>query len=413
MPASAGRLSHVRRCRSVRISRVDVPPPRTGLYPRPRHAAPCSGPTPPAALRHLCAAPDAAVSEIKANSVMNPTARRQPDTTKTTTSGGNSRLKYGASAMQGYRDTMEDAHVAFEDLDVNTNTSFFGVYDGHGGGAVAKYCAKHLHNEVLRHSEFSSNLPNALRNAFFSLDVLLRDKKSSKELTDYKSGYEYFRTVERSSWLTCGPCQQKSVYDGPLDEGSTACVVLIRNNQIIVGNAGDTRCVLSRNGQATALSTDHKPNVPAETRRIEAAGGSISACRGAFRINEGIAVSRSIGDLRYKQNNNFGPELQALTCSPEIRFEQITDDTEFLVIACDGVWDVMSNQAVVDFVNRSIRHGGLELPIICQNLLDEAITSRPASMDNMTVILVQFEHAGRNEEITESSNRRRRSSSEL
>uniref|UniRef100_A0A0D3FXK6 protein-serine/threonine phosphatase n=1 Tax=Oryza barthii TaxID=65489 RepID=A0A0D3FXK6_9ORYZ len=291
-----------------------------------------------------------------------------PDITKSTHSGGNTVLAYASSAMQGYRSTMEDAHATIENLDAPTNTSFFGVYDGHGGSAVAR------------------------------MDEMLRNQAASKELTEYGSGNEYWRTAGRS-WLRCAPCVQGPVYCGPLAEGCTACVVLIRNTQIVVGNAGDARCVISRNGQAIALSNDHKPNFPEETQRIVAAGGSVSFSRGSHRVNNGIAVSRAIGitymfvggDLSYKNNKKLRPEQQLLTCSPEIRADQLTDDTEFLVIACDGVWDVLANQAVVDFVCLHLNNG-VELSVICESLLQEAITRDPPSTDNMSVILVRFLH---------------------
>uniref|UniRef100_A0A0E0KSE6 protein-serine/threonine phosphatase n=1 Tax=Oryza punctata TaxID=4537 RepID=A0A0E0KSE6_ORYPU len=325
-----------------------------------------------------------------------------PDISKSTYSGGNTRLAYASSSMQGYRSTMEDAHATIENLDVPTNTSFFGVYDGHGGCAVARYCANHLHNKVFEHQDFSCNLPNAVRQSFFRMDEMLRNQAASKELTGYGSGSEYWRTAG-SSWLRCAPCAQGPVYCGPLAEGCTACVVLIRTNEIVVGNAGDARCVLSRNGQAIALSNDHKPNFPDETQRIVAAGGSVSFSRGSHRVNNGIAVSRAIGiaymflggDLSYKNDKKLRPEQQLLTCSPEIRTEQLTGDCEFLVIACDGVWDVLSNQAVVDFVRLHLNNG-VELSVICESLLQEAITQDPPSMDNMSVILVRFLHSDDN-----------------
>ncbi|XP_006653569.1 probable protein phosphatase 2C 42 [Oryza brachyantha] len=315
----------------------------------------------------------------------------QPKTSKDTQSGANTRLAYASSAMQGHRSTMEDAHAALENLDVSTNTSFFGVYDGHGGCAVAKYCANHLHNVVREQGNFRQDLPSALRSAFFRMDEMLKNQSACKELTKYGSGSEYFRTVDKSSWLKCTTCVQRPTYQGPFHEGCTACVVLIRNNQIVVGNAGDARCVLSRNGQAIALSNDHKPNFPAETQRIHAAGGYVSFSRGSHRVNDGIAVSRAIGDLFYKQNKTLGSDGQMLTCSPEIRSEQITDDTEFLVIACDGVWDVLPNQEVVEFVSIRLRNG-MDLSTICESLLNEALTHVPPSMDNMSAILVRFLH---------------------
>ncbi|KAK1650522.1 hypothetical protein QYE76_068327 [Lolium multiflorum] len=116
-------------------------------------------------------------------------------------------------------------------------------------------------------------------------------------------------------------------YEGPQIEGSTACVALIRGNQIIVGNVGDSRCVLSRNGQAIDLSTDHKPNEAGERARIEAAGGSVVQREvlvfdalgrmrielGAYRVDGIIAVSRALGDFQFKKNNKL-----KFKCDPDI-----------------------------------------------------------------------------------------------
>lgn len=330
-------------------------------------------------------------AERKANSAMSAFENMRAVTSKNTYRGGNGRVEYAVSAMKGHRPNMEDAHATLEDLDVSTATSFFAVYDGHGGHAVAQYCATHFHLEVLNHPEFRSNLPNAVGRAFFRMDELLREQEAREELTRL-SGKDYYEQPDRASFLNCF-CVKRPSYHGPIDEGCTACVALIRGSQIIVGNAGDSRCVLSRNGQAIALSTDHKPNVPNEIQRIQNAGRSIRYSRGAYRIDDGIAVSRAIGDMKFKKNKDLSPRLQALTCSPEIRSESITDDTEFLAIACDGIWDVLSDQELVDFVGLYIR-SEMNLGSVCEALLDHCL-ARPGALDNMTVILVRLNHAKR------------------
>uniref|UniRef100_A0A494G8Q0 protein-serine/threonine phosphatase n=1 Tax=Solanum lycopersicum TaxID=4081 RepID=A0A494G8Q0_SOLLC len=82
--------------------------------------------------------------------------------------GGNDRVKYGLSSMQGWRATMEDAHATIPDLD--TSTSFFGVYDGHGGKVVAKFCAKYLHQQVLKHEAYlHGDIGTSVQKAFFRL----------------------------------------------------------------------------------------------------------------------------------------------------------------------------------------------------------------------------------------------------
>ncbi|XP_062185999.1 probable protein phosphatase 2C 42 [Phragmites australis] len=315
-----------------------------------------------------------------------------PVTLRTTTHGGNGRLDYAVSAMQGYRENMEDDHATVLDLDTATATSFFGVYDGHGGPAVAKYCAKHLHIELRKHEDFHNNLPNAVEATFLRMDEMLRDRKAGWELSKY-GGNEHWRKYRRNLLITyfLPLCVQRLAYVGPEGDGCTACVAIIRGNQIIVGNAGDSRCVLSRNGQAIELSTDHKPNLPDETQRIQNAGHEVTVNqdRGNIpRIDDGIAISRSIGDLMYKDNASLGPQNQALTALPEIRNEEITDDTEFLVIACDGIWDCMTSQEVVNYV-RLYLNNNVEPRHICESLLTHCL-AQPRGRDNMSVILVRF-----------------------
>ncbi|KAJ1271760.1 hypothetical protein BS78_06G150400 [Paspalum vaginatum] len=318
-----------------------------------------------------------------------------PVTRKTTEKGGNETLDYAVSAMQGFRPTMEDAHAAVLNLGTSPATSFFGVYDGHGGPAVSKYCARHLHNELRKQEQFRDDPRIALERAFLRMDEKMRERKAGWELCAY-GGNEHWSDYKHATRFTrylpiCG----KPPYEGPVMDGCTACVVLIRGNQIIVGNAGDSRCVLSRNDQAIELSTDFKPNLPAERQRIENAGHqvAISEARGNIaRIDDGIAISRSIGDLRYKNNTQLSPMQQAVTAFPEVRSENITHDDQFLIIACDGIWDVMSSQEAVDFV-RLYSSSNVELEFICEALLGHCV-SRARGTDNMTVILVRFKTPG-------------------
>ncbi|PUZ47869.1 hypothetical protein GQ55_7G200700 [Panicum hallii var. hallii] len=319
-------------------------------------------------------------------------ARSVPVTAMATESGENGRLCYAVSAMQGYRDTMEDAHRVVLDLDAATATSFFGVYDGHGGPAVSKYCAKHLHNELRKHADFGRDPIAALERTFLRMDEKMKTRKAAKELCEY-GGNEYWenykKAIHSSRFLPI--CGEKPPYDGPTSDGCTACVVLIRGNQIIVANAGDSRCVLSRNSQPIALSTDFKPNVPSERIRIENAGRTVTVteARGNIpRIDEGIAISRSLGDMTYKDIEGLSPLQQPMTALPEVRTEDITHDSQFLIIACDGIWDCMTNRQAIDFV-RIYLESNISLAAICEAMLTHCLAT-PRGRDNMTVMLVRF-----------------------
>ncbi|XP_065034091.1 probable protein phosphatase 2C 11 [Musa acuminata AAA Group] len=178
-----------------------------------------------------------------------------------------------------------------------------------------------------------------------------------------------------------------SDFSGPTS-GSTACVAVIRNNQLIVANAGDSRCVLSRKGRAISLSTDHKPYLVEEKERIVKAGGFIQA----GRINGSLNLTRAIGDMEFKQNKFLPAEKQVVTCNPDINIVELCDDDEFLILACDGVWDCMINQQLVDFITEHIKTESC-LSAVCERVLDRCLAPSTISeegLDNMTMILVQF-----------------------
>ncbi|XP_040376799.1 probable protein phosphatase 2C 21 [Oryza brachyantha] len=312
-----------------------------------------------------------------------------PVTAKVSDAGENDRVKYASSTMQGARPSMEDA-LAVE-LDLDETTSFFGVYDGHGGAKVAMYCAKQFHNMLLRDEDFLNNLPKAIKSVCSRLDDDLRRSNAWSVSLNPHGSFNCFQFLNTGVFASLWRAME-GTYVPPLHEGSTACVVTIRGNQIIVGNVGDSRCVLSRNGQAIALSIDHKPTIPNECERILRAGGQLlrpdRVETGPSYVQGMLAMSRAIGDFALKQNRNMLPSQQMVTCIPDIRGANITDDTEFLVIASDGVWDHMSNKQVVSFVRQKLRSGRNSLGKICEMLLDRCLPPR----DNATVILVQFKH---------------------
>lgn len=169
--------------------------------------------------------------------------------------------------------------------------------------------------------------------------------------------------------------------------GCTATTAIIADGKIIVANAGDSRTVLGIKGTAKPMSFDHKPQNEGERRRIVAAGGFVES----DRVNGNLALSRAIGDFDFKKCVNKPPEEQVVTADPDINIHQITKDDEFLVLACDGIWDVMESQEVVEFVRRGIA-SRQELSYICENIMDKCLA--PATdtsglgCDNMTIMIV-------------------------
>lgn len=122
--------------------------------------------------------------------------------------------------------------------------------------------------------------------------------------------------------------------------GSTAITCLIKNNRLYCANAGDSRMIACVNGKVEVLSDDHKPNNEKEHKRICDAGGFVE-CN---RVNGNLALSRALGDFMFKRNTTKIPEEQIVTAYPDVTEREITEDWEFAVLACDGIWDVLRNE---------------------------------------------------------------------
>ena len=126
--------------------------------------------------------------------------------------------------------------------------------------------------------------------------------------------------------------------------GCTANVALITKTDIYVANAGDSRAVLSRGRKAVEMSYDHKPDNPGEKRRIEAAGGFVEE----NRVKGVLNLSRSLGDMEYKGDKALSAEKQMITAMPEVKIEKLTANTDFIILACDGIWDCLTSQECVE-----------------------------------------------------------------
>ncbi|KAL0327614.1 UNVERIFIED_CONTAM: putative protein phosphatase 2C 60 [Sesamum angustifolium] len=322
-----------------------------------------------------------------------------PKTEKFSEDGENDRLRFGLSSMQGWRATMEDAHAAIPNLDYST--SFFGVYDGHGGKVVAKFCAKYLHQQVLKHEAYlAGDIGTSVQKAFFRMDEMMRGQRGWRELAVLGDKLNKFSgMIEGLIWSPRGGDKNDQVDDWASEEGphsdfsgptsgSTACVAIVRENRLVVANAGDSRCVISRKGQAYNLSRDHKPDLEVERDRILKAGGFIHA----GRVNGSLNLARAIGDMEFKQNKFLPAKKQIVTADPDINIVELCDDDEFVVLACDGIWDCMSSQQLVDFIREQLKSES-KLSLVCEKVLDRCLAPSTAGgegCDNMTMILVQF-----------------------
>jgi len=305
-------------------------------------------------------------------------------------------LSWGYSCMQGWRVSMEDAHFAVPTLQGEgwLETAAFGVMDGHGGKEVALFCEQQLPGEIARGS--SADPPGALVAAFERIDEVLLGEDGAANLA----------AVSGNGVLAQLGLDTPTV--SPDLVGCTCVVCLVRPDVIVVGNAGDSRAVLSRYGLAVPLSEDHKPNLPRETDRIHKAGGVVIRQQVGtivqFRVNGNLNLSRSIGDLQYKRNSDLMASEQMISATPDVQTFQRQEDDEFLIIACDGIWDVLGSQEAVDFVRERLPErlrAGLPLSGLMEEMLDHCISPDLAATnglggDNMTAMLVVFNGGGPN-----------------
>lgn len=227
----------------------------------------------------------------------------------------------------------------------------------------------------------------------------LREKKgqvSRDEATQVMMKMMFLRRLEQQM----GNVDESPSTDSSLADttGCTAVTVLVTPTEFYIANAGDSRAVLCRNGIAVPLSEDHKPNDPRESERIVKAGGTVEESQGGarthYRVNGNLNLSRAIGDLEYKKNADLQPHEQMITSTPDVvRMERSADD-EFIVLGCDGVWDVLTNDDCVHFV-RSRLAEGKGLKEICEEIADECLSPDPKATqgigaDNITCMIVDF-----------------------
>lgn len=277
------------------------------------------------------------------------------------------KLRAGCASMQGWRVNMEDSHIAkfnvAKDLE---DVHVFAVFDGHGGKEVARFVEKHFIEELLVNEAFKrQDFENALRETFLKMDVLLLLPENRKEINQLKGNDD----DKNDSYAGC-----------------TACVALLVKNTLYVANAGDSRCVLSSNKNAIEMSLDHKPDLEVEKNRINKAGGYISD----GRVNGNLNLSRAIGDLDYKKDGTLSQKEQLIIAFPDIKKRELTPDDEFLILGCDGIWESLTNQEIVEFVGKALSRSQTPSKI-AEELLEKMIapdTSTGVGCDNMTCIIV-------------------------
>ncbi|KAK2748137.1 Protein phosphatase 2C 1 [Myotisia sp. PD_48] len=287
---------------------------------------------------------------------------------------------------------------------METDNGYFAIFDGHAGSFAAEWCGKKLHlllEEAVRNNP-NTSIPTLLDQTFTSVDQQL------EQLPLKNSGCTAVTAVLRWEDRPHGPLNsapdtsgRKATEDSGEQESSETSLPVVsptpeeitsRFRVLYTANVGDARIILCRNGKALRLSYDHKGSDENEGVRITNAGGLILN----NRVNGVLAVTRALGDAYMKELVTGHPFTTETVIQPE------TD--EFLILACDGLWDVCSDQEAVDLVRNT------EDPQAASKILVDYALSR-FSTDNLSCMIVRFDTKAITEEVNRSTSSRKKSTS--
>jgi serine/threonine protein phosphatase PrpC len=227
---------------------------------------------------------------------------------------------------------MEDQYIIDQFSELQDHL-LVAVFDGHSGTFAAEYCSMNLKSKIEESASWqayakmsqktrkqnTNTLGEALVQAYLQLDDSLKSLKSDGLMED--------------------------------NSGCTAVCCIITPTHLVCASVGDSRAVIGGKETTISLTEDHKPENPEECARIEKAGGFVAD----NRVLGELAMSRAIGDFRYKGNKQLAFHEQLVIAVPDVSVhERDLQNDCVLVVACDGVWDVLSNDEAVVFAQEYI-----------------------------------------------------------
>jgi len=358
------------------------------------------------------------------------------------------RFDYGISESIGARPTMEDRLVVIQSLrslvpqhsnssigmimnTANGNrqlnkldmtelamTSFCGVFDGHGGDECSNFLAQNLAQILTKHMLREKE---TLKQAIHRSRAQSNNAQAARDTAE-DAASEVMRRIIKQSYLAAD--MEFIRPKGAPQSGSTAATVIIFGRRLFAANVGDSRVVLCRTGgQCVELTSDHKPSRPDEAARVRAAGGFILH----KRVMGELAITRAFGDKSFKmgikamleedQENGMSDALESqdrignfsssmddsgdgdqvpqhrdltaplVSAEPEIASTILSHSDEFLLLACDGLFDVFRSQDAIALARQElIAHRG-EPAEVARILSDQAIRVR-RSRDNVSILII-------------------------
>jgi len=321
------------------------------------------------------------------------------------------RFDYGISEAIGARPTMEDRTIVVqsllyeprhgyykneskETLQELAMTTFAAVFDGHGGDECSNYLVDVLPHQIRQHMYAEKE---SLSAAIESSRSMARPEQATEDPAS-----ELMRKILKKAYLKTD--KDFITPKNAPQSGSTAATLIIMGRRLFAANVGDSRVVLCRvGGQCVELTSDHKPSRPDEAARVRAAGGFILH----KRVMGELAITRAFGDKSFKMGikamledeadeiarglneNSEAKDLTAplVSAEPEIASLVMSHSDEFLLLACDGLFDVFRSQDAIALARQElIAHRG-EPAEVARILSDQAIRVR-RSRDNVSILII-------------------------
>ena len=276
--------------------------------------------------------------------------------------------------------------------------SYFSIFDGHGGNKCADFLKNNLLSLICENKFYPDDIENAIKFGFNEADkIFLKLIQKDGEITD--------------------------------NSGSCGLIVIVFEKKIYIANVGDSRCIISLNNGQTRkdVTRDHKPNYPYEKERILLNGGKIYQTQtnlnqkgesdelinnenvsntdkknqdiiilGPYRVSPGnLSVSRTIGDP-FAKLFAFGGNSKVVISEPDIFcFDLEKDDIDFIILGCDGIYDQLTSQEILESAWNMIeknRKKNIDIYNTCANIVDFILKMSMArkSFDNVTCLMVAF-----------------------
>lgn len=233
-----------------------------------------------------------------------------------------------------FRQSMEDIGIMIPDLTTDYKASLFGIFDGHGGSDVVKFVKDRLPQLIKNYLLDLCPVETAFKNAFEKVD---------QELKFFDSEYV----------------------------GTTATLVLIKDNKIYCANVGDSKAYILYDNSYKQISSDHKTTVEDEKIRVESMGGIIKK----NRIMGQLILTRTLGDLYVKQYGVIN--------TPDISVNEIGNTIKYVILASDGVWDVVDLETLV-----GMGKAGKNVGEFCEDIVKLAVNKN--TKDNVSCIVISF-----------------------